>query len=251
MSTNTFRSYADLLFRFGHQQHDYLRRFQNYRILYGLGDSHLRVFYYIKQQQMLSKTSLRLKRVVASSAMGLPNFDSKTNARRIFEAFIASDVSPRDSLMFLLGEVDCGYVIWSRAQQHQLSVENQFERSLKHYQDFVLQVNERGYHNLILASVPLPTLRDGQDWGEVGDQRRNITATLRERTDLTFQYNQRLRQFGQQHGFQYLDFAQDLLNPETNLLDDRFRDPNPLDHHLDSVTLAPVVIRRLSELGFV
>ena len=42
---------------------------------------------------------------------------------------------------------------------------------------------------VIAVSAPLPTIDDGQDWGEVANLCKGVTATKQMRTDLTMCFN--------------------------------------------------------------
>ena len=190
MINSSVRDYIKFVRRVGHSQRDNWRRLRGARILYCIGDSHIGLFIELNRQHLLRRTILRCKRVGAATAMGLANPNSTTKALQIYEEYICS-ISRRDYLLFMLGEVDCGYLIWSQASKYQLSVDSQLDKSLAIYQDFILKVHKTGYKKIILASVPLPTIMDMQVWGgKVGDARQTVTASLRERTDITFRYNE-------------------------------------------------------------
>lgn len=78
----------------------------------------------------------------------------------------------------------------------------------------------------------LPTIRDGQDWGEVADKRREVKASLRERIQLTLDYNKGLCLGAAVRGIPYIDITDDVLDPKTGEIREEFRNPDPRDHHL-------------------
>lgn len=61
---------------------------------------------------------------------------------------------------------------------------------------------------------------------------RQVTASQAERTDLTHRYNRRLAAEVARAGLRFVDFTPDLVDPATGLIADRFRHPDPADHHL-------------------
>ena len=108
----------------------------------------------------------------------------------------------------------------------------------------------RGYLNIIICSTPLPTIFDDQQWGEVANARREVRASLRERTDLTLKYNSSLRNFCKKNGITYLDFESDILDLNKGIVHSQFLNKNPLDHHLDSLEMFPILTSKLTQLGF-
>src|SRR6185369_4540208 len=82
----------------------------------------------------------------------------------------------------LLGEVDTGFVIWYRAKKYQQPVESMLSLAVSNYGRLLDACRERA--PVIVVSAPLPTIRDGQDWGEIANLRREVDASLKERTDL-------------------------------------------------------------------
>jgi len=47
-----------------------------------------------------------------------------------------------------------------------------------------------------------------------------------------------------------LDFEGDVLDSRTGAVSARFRNPDPLNHHLNQAAFADVVAARLGDLGF-
>lgn len=251
-----------LYFNFGLQvanwQFDYIRWRSNYKIVHCLGDSHTHFFEDIRRRKVLHRTILRTVKVGGATAMGITNSDSATNALKIYQRYIPF-IKKNNYILFMLGEVDCGFLIWYRAAKYNLSVGSQLQRSIDNYQNFILDLIKRGYHNLILSSAPLPAILDRQDWGEFEEtqgvtdtftQRQGIQKTLRERTDLTIQFNDKLRILCLENNLTFLDFEQDIMNSTTNLIDNQYRQINPTDNHLKTDTVLPIIVTRLKNLGF-
>ena len=75
------------------------------------GDSHSMVFRYCNNKQ--NKFKFHVCEVGGATALGLVNPNSKTNALPIFSNKIRNSNSKMFKKVFLmLGEVDCGFVIW-------------------------------------------------------------------------------------------------------------------------------------------
>jgi len=143
----------------------YIYRWLGFRIIHCLGDSHVAMFEYIKQNKLLKKTKINCTIVGGGTAMGMVNPNSKTNALQIFKTKI-NNISKQDYIFLLLGEVDCGFLIWYRAKKYNHSVSAQFETSLTNYFKFITWLIERE-HNIVVCSAPLPTIYDDQPLGEI------------------------------------------------------------------------------------
>jgi hypothetical protein len=149
--------------------------------------------------------------------------------------------------VFLLGEVDCGFVIWLRAERQSIPIERSFEESLRAYTDFLAELKANGHDSLIVCAVPPPTIGDGIPLGEVASIRRPVRATQRERTELTIHYNSRLHLWCEETGMYFVDWFADVVEPASTLVADRFLNPDPLDHHLDSSAFAEILAPHLRE----
>lgn len=214
------------------------------------GDSHLTMFTPIQQTpDILPLTEWHIHHVAGATAMGLVNPNSKTQALPRFRDILAT--TPKQGyLLFLLGEVDCGFVIWYRAAKYQLSVDTQLQQSLHNYTSFVMELREQGYCNIIICSATLPTILDGCDWGDVATARRDVTVSLKDRTALTVIYNRHLENFCRKNNFFYLDMQKYTLNSTTGIVRNKFRNPNPKDHHLSSTAILPFLVKELMKIGF-
>ncbi|MGM7703728.1 hypothetical protein ACSVDE_18630 [Pseudalkalibacillus sp. Hm43] len=214
------------------------------------GDSHVLVFQYIKDHQFLKKTNISICHVGGATALGMVNPNSKTNALQTFNLSIHP--LPRNrTLLFMLGEVDCGFVIWYRAQKYNLSVSSQLNETLTNYFSFLKSIQSLGFQHIVVATPPPPTIKDHQSWGDVANLRKGISATQKQRTELTQQYNQILRKYCKNNSLKLLDTEQDFIDGATGLVDCKYLNKDPLDHHLDLAASAAVYVRKLNELGIV
>jgi hypothetical protein len=205
-----------------------------------LGDSHANIFLDPRLRRRLPNISFSVVAVGGATASGLDNPNSLTQAHRIFSRAISSNKAAL--ALVLLGEVDTGFVIWYRASKHGADVARVFEQTLGIYERFLMKVSERC--KLAVISAPLPTIEDGNDWGKVANERREITATQRERTDLTLAFNRKVQEICEQHGFGFVDLDAECLG-ENGLVKDTMLNPNRCDHHYDSAAFADLLARKL------
>lgn len=99
-----------------------------------------------------------------------------------------------------------------------------------------------------MLSAPPPTIRDGEALSEVANARSEVTASQRERTDLTFEYNERLAAACEQIGARYLDVTTATIDPATRLVHDRFRHPDPGEIHLHPKRYTTLIATALADL---
>jgi len=219
------------------------------KILHCFGDSHASVFEEISRRRLLPRTWLDVEMIGGATALGLANPNSRTRALPIFEHAIGAIGRDRH-LLFMLGEVDCGFVIWYRAERRGIPPERELERSIRNYTRFLDRLVADGRRRLIVTATPLPTILDGQDWGEVANLRREVKASLQDRTDLTLEYNARLREWTSARGIAFLDYEREIFDQSTGVVSEAFRNRNPRDHHLAPEAFAAVLARHLRALGF-
>jgi hypothetical protein len=235
--------------RFSRRFVDRLHRLSGKRILYCFGDSHVHVYRHTVEQGHLGKTIIRSTCAQGATAYGIANPLSRSNALSLFQQTLGS-ISSCDYLLFMLGEVDCGSLIWYRSAEYGLPVEELVEESLTHYQAFLSSVLGLGYEKLIVSTVPLPAIFDDLPEVETDRVRHKVPASLAQRTNLTLRYNALLREYCSQMGLRLLDFEADLLDESSGAVSRQFLRDDPLDHHLAFLAVAPVLAARLRQLGF-
>ena len=213
---------------------------------YFIGDSHVQSFDVAATIRLLNRPA-RCLAVPGATSIGLRNPESQTHAVVQFkEALLPA--RPDAIPVIQLGEVDCGFVVWWRAQKHGDCVDRQMEDSVAACAAFVDDLLEGGYSTLVLTGAVLPTIRDGQTWGQVARARHEVTATLRQRTALTHRYNACLREEAEARGLPFIDITPRITDPKTGLVADAFRSPNPRDHHLDPIRAAEAWAEALNAL---
>lgn len=197
-----------------------------------LGDSHIGYFRRAVQMIGLQPRQDQFCEVGGATAVGMRNPNSATNALQIFRGFLQHK-SRQSTLVLQLGEVDCGFVIWYRAQKYSEPVEDQLRQSIAAYLGFVFELQYAGFRDIVITGATLPTIQDGQDWGDVANKRRDVTASLQQRTQLTLDYNRVLQSKSRDFGLPYLDITADIIDPATGTVRRDCLNPDPRDHHLD------------------
>lgn len=240
-------SKAEPIMHFIHEVEDSIF---NIRRVHCIGDSHVGVFEYIASNPVkykFNKIRFSFCKVYGATNMGLANPNSKTEAMPIFKSYIKT-VKKKDIAILLMGEVDCGFVIWYRAEKHGLSIDTQLETSLSNYKKFILDICNILNKNVIICSVPLPTIKDGQTIGDIANKRSSVKASQRDRTNLTLKYNAYLQKFCENINLHYLDFEHETLDPVTGMVSDVFLNETGTDHHLSNEKLAGVIYPKLKLL---
>lgn len=203
-----------------------------------IGDSHSMVF-----ERFPSITSVS---VAGATNMGLKNPHSQTNAFNIFDDFLSKNLKNDDTILFFMGEVDCGFVIWYRKDKYNETLESQMNESLTNYFEFILKYKNLSKKIVVFDVVP-PTIGDDRKGkGDVENLRLSITATQKERTDLTIKYNSEIEKFCNLNGFTYIPFTKELLG-ENGIVKNEFKNKNPNDHHLDGDKLSNILTKKMKE----
>lgn len=211
------------------------------------GDSHTAVFHYINCSVWFSGYYFKTLVVHGATASGIQNPNSKTNAKIRFDDFLVAHKNKNNTVLFQLGEVDCGFVIWYRSDKYGICLDDQLKDTLKKYQDYIISqlVN---FRKIIVMSAVLPTIQDGQDFGYVANLRKEIKANLQERTNLTMNFNKKMKEFCENNNISFLDIENDCFDKNTNTVKKQLLNDNVLDHHLSNKKLTPIIIKRLNKL---
>jgi hypothetical protein len=192
----------------------------------------------------------RAKVRVGATASGVLNPNSKTQALAAFTAWL-HNARPWQQVLLQLGEVDCGFLIWHRAQRHGLSIDEQLAHTLDSYVTFIERVAAMGFRRVIVLSAPLPTISDYQDlpeWsGEVANLRRQVTASQVDRTNLTLRFNMELRKRCDAIGVVFVDATSGHYDSSIGLVDRRFLRAY-VDQHLATVPYARLISSELCRL---
>ena len=208
-----------------------------------VGDSHAEVFYKIRKRYSSLKDTLVLS-VPGATNMGIKNPHSKTKARPKIDGFLEESLEKSDTLVFLMGEVDCGFVIWYRKEKYNDTLESQFNESINNYFDLISSYKNK-CNNIIICDVPPPTIGDNlTNKGNVANKRLGIKVTQLERTKLSMRYNKMISEFCEINGFKYLKYMDSLLN-ENGVVDKNYMNDDPSNHHLNNDKFSVILGNRL------
>jgi hypothetical protein len=191
-----------------------------------LGDSHALVFSSEQMKILFPEYSFEVTSVGGATVSGLKNPNAVTQAMPQYMS--ALETTTANTVIVMLGEVDTGFVIWYRAQKHGSSVEQMLQQALENYQKLLLDVASR-FH-VICVSTPLPTIRDNMDWGEVANLRKEVKASLSDRTSLTIKFNTLMEAFCVREDISHLNYDSCSMD-ESGTLKASLRNPDPNDHH--------------------
>jgi hypothetical protein len=208
-----------------------------------LGDSHTKVFYNKKFNLMLPSHVFDIVKVVGATVSGLENPNSKTQALPIFVENIKR--SNATTAIVLLGEVDTGFVIWYRAEKYNSPIASMFDKAIENYKNLLIEVSRK--FSVICISCPLPTIQDGNTWGEVANERKAVKATQRQRTELAIEFNKRMQEFCKEKGFYYLNFDSESLGDD-GLVKASLLNSNSNDHHYNMARYADLIIPGLKAI---
>lgn len=205
-----------------------------------LGDSHALVFDSEAIRSLFPEFAFDTVSVGGATVSGLENPNAVTQAMPKYLA--ALEESQASTAIIMLGEVDTGFVIWYRAQKYTASVEDMYQQAIDNYKRFLIEASKR--RHVICISTPLPTIRDGLDWGEVANLRKEVKATLKERTDLTIRFNKDIGSFCSENGISHCNFDSESVD-EHGVLKDVLRNSDAGDHHYDFSAHAALISAKL------
>lgn len=208
-----------------------------------IGDSHALVFE-SKEFNNHPKKHFDVVSVGGATVSGLTNPNSKTNSINIFTN--ALNKSKSSKVIFLLGEVDTGFVIWYRAERYSEDVSKMLNSAIDNYKKLIEIALERGFE-VICLSTPLPTICDNNNWGEVANLRKSISATQLERTKLTIDFNNKMESVCKELKISYINFDSQSLGRE-GVVKESLLNKDPLDHHYDYVKYSKMILNNISKV---
>lgn len=202
------------------------------RQLLAIGDSHLEALKLAADLRILNVEHAHFLSVPGATVIGLRNPNSSTDALNLFRSFLSLHTAD-SHLLVHLGEVDCGFVMWWRAQKYGEDVCNQFRESICAYRQFLSDIIKVGFKRICLTGASLPTIDDHINMSEVANKRSEIVVGIVERTQLTLRYNRAVRKLAREMKLSYFDITESVLSRSSGVVHEFFRNPDPRDHHLD------------------
>lgn len=196
------------------------------------GDSHTDVFKYCNSKQ--NKYRFDVCCVPGATAQGVVNPNSKTDALKIFTECLFKIQKKYNKFMIMLGEVDCGFVIWVRSKKYNIKIEDQINNSVDNLFDFLKNIVELKFNqeDIIVVGSILPTIKDNTNKKFLNGARREVDATLKQRIYETLKYNNKLKNRSVINGYKYIDITNDIL--ENDSVKDIYLNKDPYNHHLDN-----------------
>lgn len=206
-----------------------------------LGDSHSPVFAHPLFKEKFPNLFFNVLTVIGATASGLENPNSTTKAYPVFRK--AAMQTTAKHVIVMLGEVDTGFVIWYRAQKYQESVTAMMDKAVASYSGFLAELKMR--FEVVCISTPLPTIQDGNDWGDIANARREVTASQVERTALTLEFNRTMQLFCMQNNIRYIMLDSVSLG-EGGIVKTELLNSNCNDHHYDQDQYSRLLVERLT-----
>jgi len=200
-----------------------------------LGDSHSEIFNYCNKKQ--KNIYFQVIIVPGATAQGSVNPNSNTNALNIFKKELNNiTYNNFEYIIINLGEVDCGFVIWYRKDKYNISIEKQLKITTYNLNNFIKSEILPYFESskIIINGSVLPTIEDNTDKKYLTGLRSEVNASQIERTNLTIEYNNILKQISLENGYNYMDITNHILDNETNIVNKLFLNKNIYDHHLDN-----------------
>ena len=213
-----------------------------------LGDSHADLYFNELKKKLFPNLLIRC--VGGATTQGLVNPNSKTNALSRFKKSLEAFGKITSHCIILLGEVDCGFVIWYRQQKYNDSIKNQFNRSLNNYFEFIENDLLHFYQrkNIIICGVVPPTIKDNIDKRFLNGARSQVKASLIERTKLTKTYNEKLLNYTKKNQMNYVSIFDDVISKKDGLIDEYYLNDNKYDHHLSASKCTDLWFKKLKRI---
>jgi hypothetical protein len=214
-----------------------------------LGDSHAAVFRHPSWRQVPVRFDVHA--VGGATLTGLGKVDSASGARKHFDRTVTYAQASRRhpiAIVMLLGEVDCGFILWRRHERTGTPLDGLVEQAVANYRQFV--VASQQLSPVVVLSAPLPTLVDLTNIGDYAGKRRDIKASRAERTALVRTLNQQCGEMARDVGATFVDLDSASLGPDGEV-SELLVGIDPRDHHYDQVVYARLLQRALAPvLGY-
>lgn len=199
------------------------------------GDSHSNVFRYCNEKTR--KFKFNVTHVRGATAQGIVNPNSQTNALNIFTESINNihNLKKINRVAVMLGEVDCGYLIWYRHKKYSIPIKDQVELCITNLFSFVENVILKHFlpNQVIILGAHLPTIKDNTDKKFLAGARSEVNASQIDRTRLTILYNALLKKRCRDHNYNYEDITKETMDLRTGIVQGKYLSERKYDHHLN------------------
>jgi hypothetical protein len=211
-----------------------------------LSDSHGGVFEYIHDNHLLSPHYINAEIARGATAYGLSKEVSSTNA---FEKFIQGIKRFKNytTIVIQLGEVDCAFILWKKAEGQGKTPEEMIQYSINGYEKLIKKLIELK-KTIIISGAILPTLKDNEKADDTAPLRNTISATQKERTNLILQFNLELQKLAKKYNLAYIDITHETLDKDTQVIASQYVRKDPIDYHQSFQATAPIWVKKLYEV---
>jgi len=215
------------------------------------GDSHTE--HYIKEgaNKIQNDIKFDICFVSGATAQGAVNPHSKTKALSTYRKTLERKKNNNyDYFGIMLGEVDCGFVIWYRAKKYNETIQEQIKIAVNNLEEFLKKDAEKLFpeNKIVVVGATLPTIKDNTDKRFLSGARSEVNASLRERIDCTFEYNNQLQIMAKNNNYLYFDISDETFDQENYCVFPRFFNENPYDHHLNCFHAGNVFVEKFSKI---
>jgi len=207
-------------------------RLRGFEVIECFGDSHVAVFRGLNSMPWIGRKRFRVVSVKGATAYGVGNPNSKTNALEVFMERLEGVPAER-TIVFMMGEVDVGFLVWLRAKNKGVTAISCMEEAFDRYTSFLNNIKNE-HPNIKLCSVPLPTISDGEAHGDVANARSSVVSTQKDRTLMTLKFNEKLKIWASENNVEYMDFDLYALDSNTNLVHHSLLNTDVSDHHYNN-----------------
>ena len=216
------------------------------------GDSHAQ--HYIKwgANNIQNEIKFDVCFVGGATAQGAVNPGSKTKALSIYRETLERKKNDNyDYVGIMLGEVDCGFVIWYRAKKYNQNIQEQIMLAANNLEEFLKNDVEKVFpkDKVVVVGATLPTIKNNTDKKFLSGARSEVDASLQERIDCTFEYNKQLAIMAKNNKYLYFDISDETFDQENYCVFSQFLNKNPHDHHFDGHSVAPIFVDKFKELN--
>ena len=199
-----------------------------------IGDSHSKIF----NQYSGNEFEFTVKAVDGATVRGAINPNTTTNSLNIFRECL-QEYTNFDKIFIVLGEVDCGYLIWYKFLYEDLDPQEQMKESIGKLKQFTQNeiIQYFSPNNIFLISSTPPVIENNVNPKFLAGARSKVTTPIEDRLKLTLDYNQSLNQMAKELKCHYLDITPHILDYQIKRVKKEWLREDPNDHHLNHKTI--------------
>jgi len=215
------------------------------------GDSHTELYIKKGANKIQNEIKFDVCSVRGATAQGSVNPNSKTKALSTYlETLERKKNNNYDYFGIMLGEVDCGFVIWYRAKKYNETIQEQIMLAVNNLEEFLKKDVEKLFpkNKIVVVGATFPTIKDNTDKRFLNGERKNVDASLKERIDCTFEYNKQLAIMAKKNNYLYFDISDETFDQENYCVFPQFLNKKLYDHHFNRHSVAPIFVDKFKEL---